>query len=58
MSSLTVFHKKQKPDFVIIYNSNSSQNPFNPDPSATVVYGEQSWDEMFFGEIVYKTVNQ
>ena len=37
---------------------NSSQNPFNPDPSATVVYGEQSWDEMFFGEIVYKTVNQ
>ncbi|MGB1746984.1 MAG: redoxin family protein [Pseudohongiellaceae bacterium] len=37
---------------------NSSQNPFNPDPSATVVYGEQSWDEMFFGEIVYKTANQ
>ena len=37
---------------------NSTQNPFNPDPSATVVYGEQSWDEMFFGEIVYKSLNQ
>lgn len=37
---------------------NSGQNPFNPDPSATVVYGEQSWDEMFFGEFVYKSVNQ
>jgi hypothetical protein len=28
---------------------NSAGNPNNPDPSATVRAGEQSWDEMFNG---------
>lgn len=28
---------------------NSARNPFNPDPSATVRFGEQSWEEMFIG---------
>ncbi|MCB1671641.1 MAG: hypothetical protein R3F41_11650 [Gammaproteobacteria bacterium] len=28
---------------------NSVQNPDNPDPSRSVPWGQQSWDEMFFG---------
>ena len=28
---------------------NSAQNPANPDPSRTVPWGQQSWDEMLFG---------
>jgi hypothetical protein len=28
---------------------NSEQNPYNPDPSRSVPWGQQSWDEMFFG---------
>lgn len=36
---------------------NSAQNPFNPDPNVTIPWGEQSWDEMFFGEMVYKLAN-
>jgi hypothetical protein len=28
---------------------NSAQNPYNPDPSRSVPWGQQSWDEMFFG---------
>jgi hypothetical protein len=28
---------------------NSQQNPYNPDPSRSVPWGQQSWDEMFFG---------
>jgi len=28
---------------------NSAMNPNNPDPSVTVTWGEQSWNEMFFG---------
>jgi hypothetical protein len=31
------------------YFDNSPQNPYNPDPSAEVVWGEQSWDEMMIG---------
>ena len=27
---------------------NSANNPFNPDPSAPVVFGEQAKDEMLF----------
>jgi hypothetical protein len=30
---------------------NSVNNPANPDPKATVTYGEQSWDEMMSGWI-------
>lgn len=28
---------------------NSARNPFNPDPGASVGFGEQSWEEMFIG---------
>ena len=28
---------------------NSPNNPFNPDPKATVTFGEQSWEEMMIG---------
>ena len=37
---------------------NSTQNPFNPDPSRQVPWGQQSWDEMFFGAIRWKYVDQ
>ena len=30
---------------------NSAQNKSNPDPSRTVPWGDQSWDEMFFGAV-------
>ena len=32
---------------------NSDMNPFNPDPSAEISWGEQSWQEMFFGFFRY-----
>ena len=28
---------------------NSKENPANPDPSKTVRFGEQTWDEMMIG---------
>ena len=37
---------------------NSKQNKANPDPSRTVPWGQQSWDEMFFGSVTYKYVDQ
>lgn len=37
---------------------NSAQNPANPDPSIAVGWGDQSWDEMFFGQVYYKYVDQ
>ena len=37
---------------------NSSQNPANPDPERTVPWGNESWDEMFFGVVNYKFTNQ
>jgi hypothetical protein len=37
---------------------NSSQNKANPDPSRTVPWGDQSWDEMFFGQVYWKYVDQ
>lgn len=37
---------------------NSEQNPANPDPSREVPWGQQSWDEMFFGAVTYKYVDQ
>lgn len=37
---------------------NSAQNPANPDPGREVVWGEQSWDEMFFGSTRWKYVDQ
>lgn len=37
---------------------NSTQNKANPDPARTVPWGQQSWDEMFFGSVTYKFVDQ
>ncbi len=37
---------------------NSAQNKANPDPSRTVPWGQQSWDEMFFGSMNWKYANQ
>ena len=37
---------------------NSTQNPANPDPERTVPWGNESWDEMFFGVVNYKVTNQ
>lgn len=32
---------------------NSADNPFNPDPSKTVYWGDQTWDEMMLGYFEY-----
>lgn len=32
---------------------NSENNPFNPDPSSEISWGEQTWQEMFFGFFRY-----
>ncbi len=37
---------------------NSSQNPYNPDPTEEVNWGEQSWEEMFMGFYTWKNVDQ
>ncbi|MGQ9425008.1 redoxin domain-containing protein [Gilvimarinus sp. F26214L] len=45
---------------VIVYNQswdNSAQNPANPDPTREVPWGEQSFDEMLFGNIKYRYAN-
>lgn len=33
---------------------NSAQNPANPDPDRNVDWGNESWDEMFFGAVRWK----
>ncbi len=35
---------------------NSSQNRSNPDPTATVKFGEQSWEEMFIGYVNFSEI--
>ena len=37
----------------IAHYDNSEGNFGNPDPTATVTFGEQSWDEMMFGYLDY-----
>ncbi len=37
---------------------NSAQNPMNPDPDRSVPWGQQSWDEMFFGSFRWKYTDQ
>jgi peroxiredoxin len=37
---------------------NSAQNPANPDPGREVPWGQQSWDEMFFGAVQWQYVDQ
>ena len=37
---------------------NSAQNPANPDPSREVPWGRQSWDEMLFGSISFRYLEE
>ncbi len=32
---------------------NSAQNPGNPDPNRIVPWGQQSWDEMLYGDVLF-----
>jgi mono/diheme cytochrome c family protein len=43
---------------VIAAFDNSTQNKANPDANRSVPWGQQSWDEMFFGSVTYKFVDQ
>ena len=38
---------------VIGHFDNSADNPNNPDPSAWVEWGDQTWEEMFIGYFDY-----
>jgi len=37
---------------------NSAQNPANPDPTRTVPWGDQTWDEMNAGWIRYRYADE
>jgi hypothetical protein len=37
---------------------NSERNPANPDPSAWVRYGEQTFEEMLFGYFLYRDLDE
>ena len=37
---------------------NSAQNPANPDPSREVPWGRQSWDEMLFGSVSFRYLEE
>lgn len=37
---------------------NSAQNPANPNPDRNVDWGNESWDEMFFGAVRWKDIDQ
>jgi hypothetical protein len=38
---------------VVAHHDNSAKNKFNPDPTATVRWGDQTWDEMMIGYLDY-----
>jgi hypothetical protein len=38
---------------VTAHYDNSTANRFNPDPTATVRWGDQTWEEMMIGYITY-----
>lgn len=38
---------------VVATFDNSAGNPYNPDPGATVTWGDQTWDEMLIGYLDY-----
>ena len=43
---------------VVAHFDNSSENPDNPDPTATVRWGEQTWEEMMMGGIFLSWVDE
>jgi hypothetical protein len=38
---------------IVAHHDNSIKNKFNPDPAATVRWGDQTWDEMMIGYLDY-----
>jgi hypothetical protein len=38
---------------VVAHHDNSPNNPFNPDPTKEVRWGDQTWDEMMIGYFDY-----
>ena len=42
----------------VAHHDNSANNKFNPDPSITVRWGDQTWEEMMIGWIDYTIDNQ
>ena len=42
----------------VAHYDNSAFNPYNPDPTRTVPYGAQSYDEMFNGYIFYTDIDE
>lgn len=42
----------------LAHYDNSAFNPYNPDPTATVKYGQQTHDEMFNGFVFYTDANE
>jgi hypothetical protein len=43
---------------VVAHHDNSAKNRFNPDPTATVRWGDQTWDEMMIGYLDYTVDKQ
>lgn len=43
---------------VVGAHDNSAQNPANPNPDRAVDWGNESWDEMFFGVVNWKHIEQ
>ena len=41
-----------------LFTDNSKRNPANPDPNAEVVWGDQSFEEMFFSKLRYRWVDE
>jgi hypothetical protein len=37
---------------------NSAENPANPDPKKTVVWGDQSWEEMFYTAVRFRWTDE
>jgi hypothetical protein len=45
----------------LVYNSNydnSVQNKANPDPTIDVKWGEQTWEEMIYGDVRFRYVDE
>ncbi|HMV47508.1 MAG TPA: alkyl hydroperoxide reductase, partial [Blastocatellia bacterium] len=42
----------------VAHHDNSANNKFNPDPSITVRWGDQTWEEMMIGWLDYTIDNQ
>ena len=38
---------------IVAHHDNSAKNKFNPDPTATVYWGDQTWEEMMIGYVDY-----